>query len=104
MERDSQQDPETARLARGPLPFPALAIVSEEDGPVKASLRRKTPAVLTGPSSSPKQNSDKGEWELWKCPQRSFIKADFQHILLDTADVLIEGRGEKDQCFFFSTC
>jgi hypothetical protein len=40
MRRGGQQDPETARLRRGPLPFPGVAIVGGEAAPVKTSLRR----------------------------------------------------------------
>src|SRR4051794_41648680 len=40
MTRDGQQDPETTRLRRGPLPFPGVAIVGGEEAPVKTSLRR----------------------------------------------------------------
>src|SRR5947207_453415 len=61
MRRSGQQDPETARLRHGPLPFPAPAIVGGERGPVKTSLRRAKKRRGLDRTSLPAKN--KTPWE-----------------------------------------
>jgi hypothetical protein len=77
MSRDSQQDPKTARIWRRSAPIPRNAIVSEEVGVVKTSLRRaRNGRGLDNPNLLAKtKHTEKGEWELvtWgaACPRHA---------------------------------
>ena len=66
MNRDSQQDPETAWIWRRSAPIPRIAIVSGEAGVVKTSLRRAPNGCgLDNPRRPAKPTqTGKGEWDL----------------------------------------
>jgi hypothetical protein len=66
MRRSNQQDPETAPLRCGPLPFPAPRFSAGREALSRLPYGApKTGAVWTGPPSPQRQNpTEKGEWEL----------------------------------------
>jgi hypothetical protein len=97
-----------ARLRRGPLPFPGLAIVG--GGGALSRLRRakKRRGLDRAPPPRKHKPSEKGEWELGRgvCRLRQakgnetygffpFGNPFFPRLSLDRGGVLIEDRGEN---------